>query len=79
MLESPKKPRHFIRQETYNYPRTAPIAKVGVKIPPGVGQLKVIAVNKNFCTKNMIKNPSYKSHLSSSSMISYPNVKFSFI
>jgi hypothetical protein len=79
MLESSKKPRNLIRHDTYNYPRTAPMAKVGVKIPPGVGQLKVIAVNKNFCTKNMIKNPSYKSHLPSSSMISYPNVKFSLI
>lgn len=74
MLESSKNPKNLMRIDTYNYPSTAPRANVGVNIPPGIGQLKVNAVKKNFCTKNMIKNPSYNSHLSPSSMMSYPNL-----
>ena len=42
------------------------LANVGVKIPPGIGQLNVRAVKTNFITKNMIKYPSYNSHLSPS-------------
>ena len=45
--------------------------KVGVKIPPGVGQLKIHAVNKNFWIKNMTKNPSYNTHLSWSVKYNY--------
>jgi hypothetical protein len=37
---------------------TAPIANVGVKIPPGIGQLKVNAVKTIFIIKNMMRYPS---------------------
>ena len=65
-FESSKKAKILIRAETYSCPSTAPIANVGVKIPPGIGQLNVRAVKTNFITKNMIKYPSYNSHLSPS-------------
>jgi hypothetical protein len=46
--EYPKKRSTFLRTEKYSYPKTAPIAKVGVKIPPGTGQARVMAVKTNF-------------------------------
>ena len=47
---------------TYNYPITAPVAKEGVKIPPGTGQLKVNAVQNIFCIRNTRSIESYNAH-----------------
>lgn len=40
------------KKAAYICPKTAPMQKVGVKIPPGIGQLRVRAVNTNFIMKN---------------------------
>lgn len=53
-----KKAKILSKTETYSYPMTAPIANVGVKIPPGIGQLKVRAVKNIFMSKNIMMYPS---------------------
>ena len=41
-----------------NYPNTAPNENMGMKIPPGIGQLRVSAVLTNFKRQNLNKKPS---------------------
>jgi len=48
-LENPKNSIILMTVAMYNWPVTAPRAKVGVKIPAGTVQLRAREMKKNFC------------------------------